>query len=110
MNLEITEKSKNPLLGRTLLQATISFENKTPSNTDVAKQIAQTLNTKEELVVMRNIYTKYGEHTASVKAYVYDTAEALKRAEIITRKKREADKKTVQEARQKAYEEKKAAE
>ena len=108
--ITITEQSKNNLLGRTRVQGTFTFEKtKTISNTEAAKEIASSLKVKEPLVVMRNIYTHYGSASANFKAYVYDSPESLKTVEIVTRKKREADKKTALDAHTKKVEERKAA-
>jgi len=109
MTLTITEKQDNILLGRTRIQAELSYEGVTPSNTDVTKQVSSALKTDEKLVCVRHIYTAYRSHKAIIKAYVYKSEDALKKNEITSAKKREADKKSALETHQKAVEEKKKA-
>ncbi|MBS3128245.1 hypothetical protein J4410_03810 [Candidatus Woesearchaeota archaeon] len=110
MTLTITNKYKNNLLARTRVEAESDFgEKATPSNVEIAKEIAHELKSKESLVKVRHIYTQYRKNKAKIKAYVYDNEDAVKKIEIIPRKQRRAEQKAAEEARKKAVEEKKKA-
>jgi ribosomal protein S24E len=71
MNIEIQTQTKNPMLDRTEVAAVMSFSGATPSMTDVTTQMAKQCKAKEELVVVRDIYTRYGVATADIRAFVY---------------------------------------
>src|SRR3989338_1456729 len=81
MELSINEKKDNGLLSRTEICGTLSFQNATPSNADVAKNLASKLAADEKLVVVKKIKTKFGAKSADLCAYVYKDASALKRIE-----------------------------
>lgn len=81
MNLTITKEHEMPLLSRKEVNAEIIFEKATPSNADVAKSIAEKVKSDPSLVVVKHIYTKFGETKAEAEAYVYASKEALDRME-----------------------------
>ena len=63
------------------VQATVYFENETPSRDNVRAEVARQLNQKEELVVIKHIYPRFGKKEAKVIAHVYSNLEELKRIE-----------------------------
>ena len=78
MNLEIIEKKEQKLLSRLEINAKISFSGgATPSNDDVKAEISKAVGKDAKLVVIKNIYTKYGDASADVLAYVYDDEKKL---------------------------------
>ena len=82
MAVKIEKTEEKPLLGRKEVSGKLTFQGKaTPSNADVAKEIASELKTDEKLVVMKHIYTGFGTCEAEIEAYVYDTEEDLKKIE-----------------------------
>lgn|SRR3989338_8571791 len=81
MELSINEKKDNGLLSRTEICGTLTFQNATPSNIDVAKNLATKLAADEKLVVIKKIKTKFGAKSADLCAYVYKDAATLKRIE-----------------------------
>lgn len=85
--MEILEKKEEPLLSRVSVKASVVFETATPSNEEVAKQIASALKKDVKLVVVKKIQTHYGERTADIDAFVYDSEQALKQAEPQPKKK-----------------------
>lgn len=94
MNLKISKSEEKPLLARKEVSGHMMFEGKaTPSNGEVKKAIASELKADENNVVVKHIYTGFGSCEADVEAYVYNTAEDLKRIEPKTKKDREAGKK-----------------
>ena len=120
MQLTIDTQNKNPLLERTDVTGNIVFEGLTPSNNEVTAAVAEKVGSKEELVVMKNIYTKFSRQEADFSAAVYSSTEARAKAEKMTKhlrkqqevaqKKAEEDKKAAEEAAAKAQEEAKVAE
>jgi len=78
MDLEIKEKKEQKLLARLEIKAKISFSaNATPSNDDVKAAIAKEVGKDAKLVVVKHIYTKFGDASADVFAYVYDNDKKL---------------------------------
>ena len=81
MELKLLEKKEAPLLSRTEVKAELTFENATPSNEQVRDKIASLMSVNNSLVVIKNIYTKFGARKASVNALVYSDENTLKRIE-----------------------------
>jgi ribosomal protein S24E len=72
--MKIIEEKENKLLKRVELTAKLGFAEKaTPSNADVAKMLASATKKPEENIVVKSIYTRYGDTSADVKAYVYNS-------------------------------------
>ena len=71
MQLNVTGKTEEPLMGRTMVKASIEFEKSTPSYTEATSLIASHLKTDEKLVVIRHIYNEFGHKKAEITAYVY---------------------------------------
>jgi len=80
MNVKIISKEHNPLLKRK--EVTFSVEHAqnggTPSRVEVRKQLASLLQTKLELVYVKNMETKTGTMVAIGEANVYDSIEQAK--------------------------------
>jgi ribosomal protein S24E len=81
MNLTIKQETESPLLSRKEIKAEVIFEKATPSNDEVAKDIASKTKSSPELIVVKHIYTKFGETKADVEAYIYQSKEALEKIE-----------------------------
>ena len=98
MELNITDKKEQKLLSRLEVSATISFNGGvTPSNDAVKDALAKNLGKDAKLVVVKGIYTKYGDSFADVSAYVYDNEKKLDEIEV-THKKSKEEKKEGEEA------------
>ena len=113
MNLKILNKTEVPLLDRTEIKAELSFSGATPSNKEVAENLASQLSTKVETIVIKSIYTEYGNQQAEVTAYVYNSKEFKDHVERKTKHIRDQEKKVVEAAKEAAEakrEEAKAAE
>ena len=95
MELNITQKKQEPLLSRTMVQASVEFEKCTPSYPEITTSIASNLKTDEKLVVVRHVYTSFGKKTAQVTAYVY--ADEGKKQFIEPKAKEKKDKKSKEE-------------
>ena len=80
MELIIEKKEKNPLLEREEIKAIVK-SNITPSNAQVKEIIASKLNKPAEVIVIKGIYPKFGKQESDVRAFVYNSEEALKKFE-----------------------------
>lgn len=116
MQVKIIKDEKSPLLLRKEIKAEITFDKATPSNAELAKYIASQLKVDEKLVVVKNIFTRFGETVADSLIYVYDSAEQKDKIEPRNKKaeakKAEAEKKAAEAApapAEKPAEEKKQA-
>lgn len=71
VQLNITSKKEEPLLSRTMVNASLEFEKSTPSYPEVATLLASHLKTDEKLVAIKHIYNSFGAKKAEVIAYAY---------------------------------------
>ena len=68
------------LLQRKRIAFEIPHENKpTPKKEEIKKQIASELNIDENLIVIKHIYTNYGEHKSKAIVNVYKDMNILKK-------------------------------
>ena len=81
MDLKITEQKQNPFLSRTEIKAQLLYEGKTPSIPEIRKVLASQMKKEEQLVIIRNILTKFGFNHAVVEATAYSKKEDLEKAE-----------------------------
>jgi len=79
--MEIISKEEQPLLKRTVIKARIAFEGKTPSRQEVRRKLAKALKAKEELLIIKHIYTGFGERSAEIHAALYERLEDAKAVE-----------------------------
>ncbi len=80
MELTITEKRDNPVLGRTEVHFTISHPKAgTPARAEIRKALAQTLNAKEGVVVLDWARSEFGRTATRGYAKLYESKDlALK--------------------------------
>lgn len=109
MKLEIKNKKNNPLLSRIEVSGVLTFEGATPSNAQVAQDIAAQLKVEPSVVKMKKITTGVGSNQADFTAFVYSSKEELDRIEPKPKKQLEKEQKAA-EAKKKAEEEAKSAE
>ena len=69
-------------------------KNKTPSNTDVKKLITEHFKIDQDMVVVKHIYSKFGEASSKVFAYIYENKDVFNSVEVIKKSKRKKGKKT----------------
>ena len=91
LQIEIAEKREEPLLSRTMIKANIDFEKSTPSYAETTSLLASSLKTDEKLIVIRHIYTSFGDKKAQIIAYLY--ADESKKQMIEPKLKEKKDKK-----------------
>lgn len=89
MQLKIIEKKDNSLLHRIEVEAELTAEGPTPSNKDVAKEIAKQAKGDEKLTIVKHIYSRFGTNVSDVLAYVYTDEAKMKEIEIIKEVKEE---------------------
>ncbi len=88
MQLKILEDKENKLLNRKEIEGEIKVEERTPSNNEVKKKLAEIFKTEEELIVVEHIYQEFGVDKAKVYAKIYKSKEDLNKIEIIKQKKK----------------------
>jgi len=93
MKINILNEENKPLLSRTEINAEIEFEGSTPSKEEVKKEIAKQKKKNEELVVVKNIYNKFGLNKAKSLIYIYEQKKDMEMIEPKQRKKKEKVKK-----------------
>ena len=108
MQLKIIDKKEQKLLSRLEVKAQIGFSGEaTPSGDKVKQEVAKAVGKDVKLVVLKNIYTNFGEACAEVFAYVYDDAKKLDELEITHKKSKNGEKKTSESKEEVKAEEKK---
>ncbi len=90
--IKIINQKNIPLLFRKIVTLSLSYVGATPKKESIKKEVADFLKTKQDLIVLKNIYPKFGEETAEVTVHVYNKIEDLKRVEEIKKKVKTAEK------------------
>jgi ribosomal protein S24E len=78
--LKIEKQEKKALVERDEIHA-IAEEKITPSNAKIQEELANLTKKEKELIVVKHIYQKFGSNKSDIIAYVYDSAESLKKFE-----------------------------
>ena len=107
MKVIIEEKRENPLLQRTEVEGTITFEGVTPSNAEVTEALAKELKSDITSLVVKQISTKFGHQQAHFIAVSYANVEAKIATEKVTKHMRKKLEEERKKAEEKAEEEKK---
>lgn len=88
MEIKIEKQEHKPLVERD--EIIVKIESKiTPSNAHLKEEIAKKLNKEQELVIIKKIDQKFGEHKANALAYVYKSHESLLKFEPKKKEKKE---------------------
>ena len=75
MELQMLKEKEMPLLARRRVEYSIQSENATPSRMTLKKEISKLQKVKEDQVIIRHVYGKYGTTSSKVIAHIYkDTA------------------------------------
>jgi small subunit ribosomal protein S24e len=102
MELEILKERETPLLSRKRVTAEVHYEGKTPSRVDLRKTVSAKIKAPEELVVIRHIYTIFGEQKAKVIVHVYSDPKTMLRLEGSHQVDKQTGKKTAKAAKAEA--------
>lgn len=89
MDLRILNKKDNPLLHRIEIEAELTADGPTPSNKDVAKELAKQTKAAEKLIIIKHIYSRFGTNQSDVLAYIYNDEERMKEIELLKEVKEE---------------------
>ncbi|MBN2459588.1 30S ribosomal protein S24e [Candidatus Woesearchaeota archaeon] len=82
MDFKITKDEKKPLLKRREICARLGYDARTPSRSDVRKELAKKLNAKEELLLIKKIFPHSGTQAADIEADIYDDEATMKAVEL----------------------------
>ena len=93
MEFKIEKQESKPLVEREEITLKITKSEITPSNAQIWEATAKLLKKPKELVIVKNIYQKFGMHESTALVYVYNSEEALKKFEPKTKKTKEEEKK-----------------
>lgn len=86
-------QSNKVLLPRKEVRIVMAYDGSVPNRKQLKKLVADKLNAKEELVIIRHVYVRYGSKEADVVAFVYENDEALKSLEYEKMIQKNSDKK-----------------
>ncbi|MCX6814286.1 MAG: hypothetical protein NTY20_01360 [Candidatus Aenigmarchaeota archaeon] len=76
MKIEIISQKKNPLMGREDLQVRINHDGqRTPSRQEILKEIAHSLKTREDHIIIDRIFTVQGQAVSNAKVLAYERKE-----------------------------------
>ncbi len=78
MKLEVKETNEVPLLSRTRVTLSADFQGPTPAREALRKDISKQLGKDEKLIIIKHIYTKFGQAGAKIIANVYKNEDELK--------------------------------
>ncbi len=81
MEIDIVKEKETPLLSRKRVTAWAKYEGSTPSRVDTLKEFSKKINIKPEKIVIKHMYTRFGQQDVKIIANVYDDIDTLKRLE-----------------------------
>lgn len=113
MKLEIKKQRDTPLLSRKRVTLMAEYDGATPSRPDIRKEVAKKVGAKDNLVVIKHIYTRFGSNKAKIIAHVYDNEKDMKSIEhesLLVKHDPEAGKKKGEKAAEEANPEEKPKE
>jgi small subunit ribosomal protein S24e len=70
MKLDIIKERDTPLLSRKRVTISIEYEGATPSRLDLKKEVAKKVGSKEDLTIIKHVYTRFGRQKAKVIAHI----------------------------------------
>jgi small subunit ribosomal protein S24e len=78
MKLTVSKERLTPLLSRKRVTLEMNFKGATPSRKQIRDEVAKTVGTQKDLVVVRHIYNRFGVMEAKVIAHVIRTEKILR--------------------------------
>lgn len=81
MRLEVKKERDTPLLSRKRVTLMAEYDGTTPSRINVRKEVAKKLGAKENLVVIKHIYTRFGSSKSKIITHVYNNEGEMKKLE-----------------------------
>lgn len=101
MDLKIVKEEKSAL-PRKEIKCELVYEQVTPSRSQIVQSIASKTKAKDTLIIVKNIYTTYGDKKAKINAYIYDNEDAMNAIEykkMVEKNKPKAPEPKVEEAK-----------
>lgn len=86
-------QSNKVLLPRKEVRVVVAYDGAVPNRKQLKKAVSDKLKAKEELVIVRHVYVRYGSKEADVVAFVYENEDALKSLEYEKMIQKNSDKK-----------------
>ncbi|MFH1377070.1 MAG: hypothetical protein ABIH25_05535 [Candidatus Woesearchaeota archaeon] len=91
--MKILEKNQSELIARTEIIAEVEHTAKpTPSEETIKENLSKELKIEKDLIIIKHIFSKFGEGKSKIIAYTYKDKETLKRVEKKSKKQRKAEK------------------
>ncbi len=81
MEVQIDKEKETPLLSRKRVTAWVYYDGSTPSRNETLKEFAKKMKVKPEKVVIKHMYTRFGQQYLKLIANVYNDTETLKKLE-----------------------------
>lgn len=81
MKVHIEKKEHKPLVERDELIVKLEGTAATPSNANLKEELAKLTNKPQEDIVVKKIYQAYGKKDVHALAYIYNSADSLKKFE-----------------------------
>lgn len=100
MTIKIVEKKEAPLLSRTEIIAELDFDKETPSKKTLKEKLVPVLSAKENLLVVKKVFQKFGSKKARVLAYIYDNEKDMQHIEPKEKGKKKKEKAKKEEAKE----------
>ncbi len=93
--MKILKQDFNPLLERKQVEVDVEHKGKkTPTKRKVKKLISEHFKASEDLIVVKHIYTEFGDGISRIFAYVYENKDFFNSVEVIRKKKKKKEVKT----------------
>lgn len=77
MELHTLKEKETELLSRKRVTITLENEGSTPSRLDLLKAVAKKYNVKEDLVVIKHIYSQFGAKTTKLIVHIYQDKDKM---------------------------------
>lgn len=114
MNIEILKEKEIPLLERKRVNVKVSLESgKTPSRNDLVTELAKKFKTKEDNIIIKHIYTRYGQNASKVIIHIYKSPGSKDKYEekyLLKKHVKKQEEKPIDEKKQETPKEEKASE
>ena len=77
MDIKIVKEKDTPLLSRKRVTIYAQYKGATPSRPELQGEIAKKLKTKPDLVVLRHIYTRFGQERSKIIVHIYNDTKTM---------------------------------
>ncbi|MBU0535478.1 MAG: hypothetical protein KKE20_00825 [Nanoarchaeota archaeon] len=81
MTLDIKKQRETPLLSRNRVTCMVEYQGATPSRLEFRKMVAAQLKAPEDLIIIKHIYSRFGQTQAKVIVHVYKDKKDMEKIE-----------------------------